>query len=181
MVNEAQLRRTFDLLGRYIGKRYHLKIEFQPNVTPMCDVKNKRIILPSNPKVNNIFPALAELIHEAGHIRHTVFESDKISKTQEEFSILNAVEDIRVDRNNMDLLPNIRGIHGTLMEQCAKKKSLWKPFEIRVLSSEIFRLEGFGHIHHDREAFEFSNKHDLSSIIREMINMLETLQLILTM
>lgn len=177
MINEAQVRRTFDLLGRWIGRQYNIKIDFSPGCTPMCDVKNKRIILPGNIDVNHIFPALAELIHEAGHIRHTTFDAKKICSNQEEFQILNAVEDIRVDNKNMGVLPNMNGIHGTLMEQCAKKltpkerKKL--PFEARVLSHLIYEQEGFGSLCDDKEAHEFTDMHGLGGKVNTLISTLE--------
>ena len=175
-MTEIQLRRTFDLIGRFVAKKMGITIQFRPDVTPMCDPKAKVIFLPNNVDVTKIFPALAGLIHEAGHLKHTTFDPLKLVKDREEHSILNACEDIRIDNKNFRILPNIDGIHETLMAECGKQDCTKLPLSTRCLRQIIYEMESFGHLIKDDEAGDFIDKHGLESHAYQLISYLDMIE-----
>ncbi len=99
-----------------------MKIKLEANATPHANPITKEIVLPSNIKEDRIFPALAECIHEACHIRYTTFPIHKVVDDEYEKYILNAIEDIRIDKKAFHILPNIRdGFYGELFEEIDKR------------------------------------------------------------
>ncbi|MDD5496763.1 MAG: hypothetical protein PHP46_06695, partial [Candidatus Omnitrophica bacterium] len=137
--------RTYEIITKYIGKDSGVKVILEPNAVPTCDIKKKIITLPSNIKEENVFAALAEAMHEAGHVRMTTKEISKIPTDEFEHSVLNAIEDIRIDRDNFTILPNIREFYREEMMMLDKnrKSSQDIPLSARVLCDIIMRLEGF--------------------------------------
>ncbi|MDD5501641.1 MAG: VWA domain-containing protein [Candidatus Omnitrophica bacterium] len=137
--------RTYEIITKYIGKDSGVKVILEPNAVPTCDIKKKIITLPSNIKEENVFAALAEAMHEAGHVRMTNKEIAKIPTDEFEHSVLNAIEDIRIDRDNFTILPNIKEFYREEMRMLDKnrKNSQDIPLSARVLCDIIMRLEGF--------------------------------------
>ncbi|MDD5428767.1 MAG: VWA domain-containing protein [Candidatus Omnitrophica bacterium] len=137
--------RTYEIITKYIGKDSGVKVILEPNAVPTCDIKNKIITLPSNIKEENVFAALAEAMHEAGHVRMTTKEIAKIPTDEFEHSVLNAIEDIRIDRENFKILPNIREFYREEMKMLDKNRKAAHdiPLSARVLCDIIMSLEGF--------------------------------------
>jgi hypothetical protein len=174
--------RTYEILAKWIAKTHHVRLEFQPDVCPQADVKNNTITLPSNIKEENVFGALAQLMHEAAHLNYTKKDiPEDLVKDQLSHSILNAIEDVRIDRKNFSLLPNIqefyrRGVKYDVeeRERKIKEQGIKVPLHKKVLINTIYELEdlGEGHIN-DKEAEEFAKKHKISEIFWDSIQGIE--------
>ncbi len=137
--------RTYEIITKYIGKDSGVRVMLEPNAVPTCNIKEKLITLPSNIKEENVFAALAEAMHEAGHVRMTTKEISKIPDDEFEHSVLNAIEDIRIDRDNFKILPNIREFYREemLMLDKYRKDAQDIALSARVLCDIIMDLEGF--------------------------------------
>ena len=137
--------RTYEIITKYIGKDSGVRVILEPNAVPTCNIKEKLITLPSNIKEENVFAALAEAMHEAGHVRMTTKEISKIPTDEFEHSVLNAIEDIRIDRDNFKILPNIKDFYREEMKMLDKyrKDAQDIPLSARVLCDIIMDLEGF--------------------------------------
>ncbi len=173
-------RKTYEILAKWIAKTNGVTIEFKPDACPCVDMKTKHIILPSNISEEHAFASLAQLMHEAGHVRYTgkiplerVTKNNKIAQ-----GILNAIEDIRIDRKNFYKLPNIkefykRGVDYELEHR--KKVDMTKvPLHKKVLINAIYDLEGLskGRIR-DQEADDFTDKHEIRRRVDDAINAIE--------
>lgn len=159
--------RTYEIFAKYIGKASGVKVKLEPNATPHANPKDKTITLPCNIKEDRTFPALAECIHEACHIRYTTFPIDKVVDDEYEHLILNAIEDIRIDNKAFHLLPNIRDFYKDLFKEIHDKRPPLseikkQPMEARVLCDLIADQEGFHEFKSaDTEANEFIEDYDL--------------------
>ena len=137
--------RTYEIISKYIGKDSGVRVVLEPNACPKCDIVNKVITLPSNIKEENVYAALAEAMHEAGHVRLTTPDVAAVATTAFEHSVLNAIEDIRVDLDNFKILPNIQQFYREEMQMLNKNrknpKDVSKP--ARILCDLIMYMEGF--------------------------------------
>lgn len=137
--------RTYEIISKYIGKDSGVRVVLEPNACPKCDIVNKVITLPSNIKEENIYAALAEAMHEAGHVRLTTPDVAAVATTQFEHSVLNAIEDIRVDLENFKILPNIKEFYREEMKMLNKNrkdpKDVSRP--ARILCDLIMYMEDF--------------------------------------
>lgn len=142
-------QRTYELISQFISERTGVRIEFiLDDAVPHADVANKVIYLPANIKDENVFAALAITMHEAGHIQHTLFDPKQlVGECRQRFGILNAIEDVRIDIKNFDLLPNIKEFYRQLMKKTVGQKSDkdWEqaPIQMKVLATLICNLEQF--------------------------------------
>jgi hypothetical protein len=161
METEIQKRRTFEILAKYIAQKNDVTIVFEPDKV-QCDVKARRITLPSNVKTDNIYPAIAWVMHEAAHIAHTTFDAATIVQDETDFMILNSVEDVRIDRRNFSLLPNVKGIYEEMVKFVKKRnEEMMKdaPIESKVLVDAIMMAEEFSaYTSGDRNVREFIEK-----------------------
>jgi len=139
---QRQMYRTFEIVTKYIANNTGVTLELIPNATPCCYPSKKHIILPSNPKIENIYPALAVAIHEAGHIKHTTYDLSAAIKDKVDKHLINATEDARIDRMLYQVLPNIRGFYSKLYKEVDKEDSSQLPFEVKILRALIRRYEG---------------------------------------
>ena len=137
--------RTYEIITKYIGKDSGVRVVLEPNAVPTCNIKDKLITLPSNIKEENVFAALAEAMHEAGHVRMTTKEISKIPTDEFEHSVLNAIEDIRIDRDNFKILPNIKDFYREEMKMLDKYRKDAQDIALsaRVLCDIIMYLEDF--------------------------------------
>ena len=136
----SSVQRTYELISALVSERSDVHIEYDDDGPPRCDTENKRIILPTTIKDENMYGALALVIHEAGHIKHTIFDGKEMSDSnKDKFDILNAVEDSRIDQMNFNILPNIK----TFYEQLYKKPELSDKFHVNVLIYLIYKSLGF--------------------------------------
>lgn len=176
----ANSLRTFEIFTKYISKNSGVKIRLEPGACPCADIKNDEIVLPLNVKDENIFPALAEATHEACHIRYSKNAIDGMCEDDElEHTILNAIEDIRIDRKAFGILPNINSFYEESFKLIVDKRPNEEerkklPFEIRVLCDEIARREGFHFaVTGDKDVQEFINAYDIDTKMYEAENAIE--------
>jgi hypothetical protein len=147
MENEIQKRRTYDIIAKYVAEQSKVDIELNDEGKVCADPVNNKISLPRNVKTDNIYPAIAWLIHEASHLKHTRYiDAKRIVDDDVDFHILNACEDVRIDREAFGILPNVIGIYKEMfkilsLKERAKDPSV--PIEVKVLSDAILMLEGF--------------------------------------
>jgi hypothetical protein len=172
-MNETNKRRTYELIAKYVGQQTGCTIEFQPDVCPQADTKGKRIILPSNLDEKYIYPGLAGLIHEAGHLRDTTYDYHQVIDDKTDFDILNAIEDVRVDRNNFRVLPNVWGFYEKFMDYL-KEHSVDHskiPIEAQVLINTMHTMTGFSkyNIGDKYKIEKFIDKHKLISLFNDCI------------
>jgi hypothetical protein len=159
--------RTYEIFAKYIGKASGVKVKLEPNAVPCANPKDKSITLPCNIKEDRVFPALAECIHEACHIRYTTFPMEKVIDDEYEHLILNAIEDIRIDNKAFGMLPNVKGFYSDLFKEIHERRPAMsevkkQPMEARVLCDLIADQEGFYEYRsEDKEAQEFIEDYDL--------------------
>jgi hypothetical protein len=137
--------RTYEIIAKWIGKELGINVVFQPNVSPTTDIKTNTIYLPNNIKTENAEAALAILMHEAAHIRHTKkLPIKELIDNETEHLILNAIEDVRIDRKNFDILPNIIGFYEKLYERTMITKEQYENLSLlcRDLMQGILDNEG---------------------------------------
>ena len=176
-MSEVQKRRTFEIIGKYFGKESGCTIEYRPDICPQCDPIKKHIILPSNLDEKYLYAGLAGLMHEAGHIRMTNFNPKEIAKDEDEFNILNAIEDVRVDRANFKILPNVKGFYKRFMEYLkieGNPKNV-SP-ESKVLIDTINECTGFSsYAIGGKETEDFIIKHNMIGKFNEACNAIDTI------
>ncbi len=156
--------RTYEIITKYIGKDSGVKVVLEPNAVPTCDIKKKLIILPSNIKEENVFAALAEAMHEAGHVRITTSKIAQLATDEFEHSVLNAIEDIRVDRDNFKILPNIKDFYREEMRMLDKNRRNAQDISLsaRILCDIIMSLEDFSEFCvNSPDVWTVINKHGL--------------------
>lgn len=154
-------QRTYEIITKYIGKNSGVRVVLQEGATPVCDIEKKIITLPARIKDENIYPALCEAIHEAGHVRMTDMKINNLADNTEEHSVLNAFEDIRVDKSNMDMLPGIPELYTAEYEFIkANKSKNSMPVGDQALCNTIFEIEGYGQYadHSDPVVSELTTK-----------------------
>jgi hypothetical protein len=145
--NETQKRQTYEIVAKYVAEHAKVTVELNDEGLVCADPVKGHIKIPRNIKADNIYPAIAWMIHEASHIKHTKhIQADKIVDDQVDFHILNACEDVRIDREAFTLLPNVNGIYKEMLKIIdlkgrVKDKNI--PIEVKVLSDCIMILEGF--------------------------------------
>lgn len=167
--NEIQRRRTFEVIAKWIAQKTGVTIQFVPDATPSANLKAKRIVLPNNIKEENLDSVLALVLHEAGHINKTPVNLGDIATSQEEFSVLNSAEDIRIDTAMYSYLPAIKRFYDKLAEWENQHKPDNAPFEFEVLCNVIRRQTGYSQYNENEKAEEFVDKHNLMYLFSELI------------
>lgn len=140
-------KRTYEILAKYIGKKNGIKVVFEPDCEPRADVKNKVITVPPNIKEDCAYGALTTLMHEAAHIRYTDVIPEEFSKIPEDHEITNIIEDVRIDKKNFGILPNIREFYDRYYKKHVEKRNKQDmskvPMSTKVLINSIFNASGF--------------------------------------
>ena len=161
-------RVTFEMLAKWMAQANNVKIVYDAQAKGAAtNIKTKEIFMPMDLKEHNIFSALALLMHEAAHINHSQKIPDKLVKGHISQSILNVMEDIRIDNKNFYVLDNIRYFYERLVRDhvYTRKEELAKDNLItRCLINSVLENENFREID-DEEANKFSYKHNINNII----------------
>jgi len=168
---ERQRRRTFDIISKFMADKSRVSLEMVENAIPSCNPKTGHITLPSNMKTENLMAALGLLAHEAGHIRFTKFDLSKAVRKDSDRHIINACEDARIDKQMMDLLPNMRGFYQEMYDSFAekrKKKPSTAPIEVKILQALIKRNEGFMESV-EPDVYKAISGHNLDQYFQEVI------------
>jgi hypothetical protein len=162
-------RVTFEMLAKWVAKHNNAKVVFDGQATgASCNVKTNEIFMPENLKEHNIFAGLALLMHEGAHLNHSKKIPPDLAKGYISRSIINVMEDIRIDRKNFNILYNIRDFYERLVKDhvYARKDEIAKDtLMTRCLINSILRLENFGIIKDDKEAVEFSQKNNVDDVV----------------
>jgi len=168
-------RKTFEIISKWIGKEYGIKIEFCNVNAPRVNLKNKLIQLPNSIEEENAFAAIAEVMHEAAHIRHTPIALENLGLTNFQQRILNAVEDIRIDLKNFGILPNVKEFYREMMKTIEMGRG--NPniiFPAKVMCNIIAELEGFPEYKiRDDEVKKFIADKKLNALTTEIIQQIE--------
>ncbi len=166
--------RTYEILAKWIAHTQKVRIRFEANACPQACLETNEIILPDTVKEENVYAAIAQLMHEAAHLKHT--KSIPVAKLTDDdghkFMILNACEDIRIDEINFSLLPNIHEFYKHMIIQFKdlfEERTKTADLPHRVMCRGILNAEGFhGFNPEDKEAEEFSGKNDITKKMQEV-------------
>lgn len=179
MDSEIQRRKTFEVIAKWIAKQAGVTIEFQHGAVPNADPKTKRIVLPTNLKIENLDKVLALVFHEAAHIKFSTFDMKKLIDNQNDKNILNAAEDVRVDKLNIAYLPRINEFYEELIKwEDAQGKGLDKvPKPVRALLSAMRKCTGFHqYADSDKEVIDFICKHRIDVQLEDINSYLHQIQ-----
>jgi hypothetical protein len=158
------------MLAKWCAGKHKAKVVFDAQATGASSSPQKNeIYMPCDLKEHNILGALALLMHEAGHLKH----SGKIPKDVADgrvisHNILNAFEDIRIDNKNFQILDNIRGFYQKLVDQHVyprKEEMMKEHLMTRCLINGILRNERFNEVYEDDEAIKFNRKHNIPKLM----------------
>ena len=137
-------RRTFEVLAKWVGDRSKTRVLFDTDGGAHANLKTNEIHLPEQISKDNALGALALLMHEAAHLRHSKkIPMKQVVKCQEDHVILNACEDIRIDRKNFNLLENVYDFYTELTEKHIDLTKSPAPQMIKSLSAGIMINENF--------------------------------------
>lgn len=111
-------RRTFEVFAKFIAKQNNVEIVFDTDGGAHANMKTNVLHLPKEIADDNAFGALALTMHEAAHIKHSkVIPAKEVAPMQSDFHILNAIEDIRIDLKNFQVLPNVFSFYEDLVKK----------------------------------------------------------------
>lgn len=170
---------TYEIIAKYIGKEYRVKVQFDPNIpTAQADVKTNTITMPDKITKENAYAGLALLIHEASHLRYTKKLPQDLATNRTEFNVLNILEDIRVDNKNFQLLPNIKDFYEKLYgiyHKASKDVNMSKvPVENKAIYNVMNTLRGVPQFTiNDKETTEFIKVNNLKTLIENAIRNME--------
>lgn len=170
--------RTYEILAKYIGQKHGIKVILEPNAQASANIKTKTIHMPSNISEDKVFTALTTILHEAAHIKYTTQIPEDLVKDTVAHMILNAIEDIRIDKKNFDLLPNIRDFYERCYKDTLKEadpQDIDKaPLHRVVLGNGILKCEDFGGLQYKRkDAQDFERKHGVAGIMDDTVDKIE--------
>lgn len=176
-------KRTFEIIAKWAAKESNVKIVLEENINPKADVKTNTIFMPTNISDTDRWKALMLCLHEAGHLRHSkkVPIEDLIDKDdQNKFFILNAAEDIRIDKKMFTILPNVMSWYGKAYELFTKDKqwiesSSSLPIYMQVLQKLIFSIEGFSGKAYPKFDKKVSDMIDNLAIENDMYDLVQAL------
>jgi hypothetical protein len=138
-------RRTFETLAKYIAEqgKVHIMFDF-PGEGACANPKTGEIHMPSEIASHNALAALALLMHEAAHIRHSQEIPEKFMKDPIKKDIVNAIEDARIDVKNFSRLVNIKGFYERMYRDHKPPDPKKIPLPIKLLINQILDYEGCG-------------------------------------
>lgn len=138
-------RRTFEVFAKFIAKQNNVSLAFDTDGGAHADMTNDILHLPKDIANENALGALALTMHEAAHIKHSKsIPIKEIAPVQSDFFILNAIEDIRIDRKNFQILPNIYAFYEELVKKHMDLTKIKDVPESAIrLCAGILQAEGF--------------------------------------
>src|SRR5260221_557091 len=111
-------RRTFEVFAKWIADQNKVSIVFDTDGGAHADLKTDTLHLPKEIGNDNALGALALLMHEAAHVKHSKkIPIKKVAPMQSDFHILNAIEDVRIDRKNFQIMPNVYHFYEELVKK----------------------------------------------------------------
>lgn len=182
METASQKRRTYEIIGKYIAKSEQVHLEFAKD---RCDANlvTKTITLPANLKAPNMYTGLAYLMHEAAHIGHSRFDLPLLTGNDPtDHSILNFVEDGRIDHKNFGRLPMIRNFYEEMYDFLEKdgklvSKSKDSTMETKIMADAMFYSNGFHKFASGNKTIEnFLTSTGMYAHIQSLQNVLEDIE-----
>lgn len=169
-------RITYEYIAKWIASVNGVTLHFSDKEGACANMKTNEITLPNNLKEQNIFAALALLMHEAAHLKHSKnLPMEQLVKGKIDHNILNCLEDIRIDLKNYQVLPNIFNFYEILVKEMVLPRAselIKEDLMTRVLINGILvntnqpRFE-------DVEAVDFSHSNNVNSIMMDGVRALE--------
>ena len=142
-------RRTFEVFAKWIAAQNNVSLAFDTSGGAHADMKNDVLHLPEDIASEHALGALALVMHEGAHIKHSkIIPIKKVAPAQSDFHILNAIEDIRIDRKTFNIMPNVFNFYEELVKKemdltKTKEMDFQVPEAARRLCASILVLEGF--------------------------------------
>ena len=167
-------QKTFDIIAKYIAKQDGITIKYDhPQGGASANLDTKTIHLPDSIKETNVLSALTLLMHESAHLRYTKIPPTVADGDQINHTIINAIEDVRIDGKNMSRLSNVRGFYNKLYEDSQDRDSN-APLPLKALCNAILRMEGFPQYgFKDKETDDFVSKINLTDEMQDALGMIE--------
>ena len=172
-------KRTWDIIARYVSDEMGIKIVISEDCPgPRINLKSMTIHLPEKIKDQNALAALSSLIHEAAHMKYSTIIPTDLATTDIDHFILNAMEDVRIDRKCFRILPNIFGFYEIFIKEhlCTKenKENIDKQHMLtRCMIQLIVSQEGFYRYTWDHEALTFVKEKGIDSLFMQGIYAIE--------
>ena len=137
MSRNLSFESTLEKLGRILSAQYGVNVVFEGDQA-MTD--GKTITLPyfPNPSKELVDELNGFLDHEVGHVKFTDFKTLEKVKTRFHGEMLNAIEDVRIERGMIEEFPGTAYHLNPLNEKYRGKmmeEDTWKklPYPIRVI------------------------------------------------
>jgi len=172
-------KRTFEIIARFISIEHGIKVVYGDVPGPCISLDDKTIRLPESIKEENALSALSSLMHEAAHMRYSTVIPKDFSKSNIDHHIVNAIEDVRIDRHNFNLLPNVRGFY----DQFVKDHICTKEYREKLMKNHIFtrtmiycilECEYYNRQNRwDKEAHELATNHHLVDLFGYGVHYIE--------
>jgi hypothetical protein len=112
-----------------------------PGEGACANPKTGEIHMPGEIASHNALAALALLMHEAAHVRHSQNIPEKFMKDPIKKDIVNAIEDARIDMKNFHKLNNIKGFYERMYRDHKKPDPKQVPLAIKLLINQILSYE----------------------------------------
>lgn len=145
-MSRVNFESTLEKIGRIIGRSYNLEVLFEGNE---AYTDGKRIVLPFFQSIDEEMKADLNgyLDHEAAHCLFTGFETLKKIKTRFHKEMLNAVEDVRIERLMQEEYPgtafHLRPLNDKMRARVMAEENWSKlPWPIRTIIAVRDLMEG---------------------------------------
>lgn len=165
-------KRTFEIIAKYIAQAHNVTVLFdlKDGECPHADLSNRSIHLPREIGKQKVFAALALIMHEAAHIKHTsILPLELLVKDDIEKDIFNCIEDARIDQKNIGLLPNIKEFYKSLIVDYVRPLPENAPIEHKVLVHLVLAELGYRG-YNDKAVDEIIVQFNLQSLFRACID-----------
>jgi hypothetical protein len=157
-------RRTFETISKYIAGTHKTRVMFDhPGEGACASPKTGEIHMPGEIASHNALAALALLMHEAAHIKHSTKIPEKLCEDPIRKDIINALEDARIDMKNFNKMYNIVGFYERMYRDHKKPDPKKVPLPVKLLINQILKYESFGQFKYSDKAtreWERNNKQE---------------------
>ena len=133
-------KQEFLAIGKWACRYAGVKVAFDTNEGPWVDIQTKVIHLPKRIAVADIPVWIATLVHEAMHIKHTPLWLSSIARDDVDKTIINCLEDERIERLACRQLKALHHILAKMVDFATKDVPLSdkkdeKKFPMQVLAN----------------------------------------------
>ena len=136
--------RTYEILAKWIGKQCNATVKFVPGATPKANMQTNEITLGTG---SGNLALLSDVWHEGAHLRYTKIIPKDLITCPVRFSLLNAVEDIRIDLKNLAEFRNVQMFYEHGVDRDLEMRKTINvsgiPFHLKVMINTIYDMEGF--------------------------------------